>query len=260
MAIVRVVVGKRVFAPAWGWTALAAAGCALFVSLGLWQWNKGVRREGEWLAFARGADPAVPLGSADVTGFPRFQHVRVTGRFDDRHQFLLNNEIHRGEDGYQVLAPFTLSDGRTLLVDRGWVPFTGRQSRLPDVRLDAAGIVTISGRLDRLPAAGLAFGRRAPRPGDHWPKLTTFPHMRQLEAVLGRKLEPKILLLDPQEPFGYVRQWKPPGMSPLRNMAYGIQWWLFAATVVVTWAVLSAPKRRSGAATRTPSQNPSRKP
>lgn len=240
MTIVRIAVGKRVFAPSWGWTALAAAGCVLFVYLGSWQWHKGIRREGEWVEFARGADPAVPLGSRDVMQFPRFQHVTVTGRFDDAHQFLLNNEIHDGNDGYQVLIPFELTDGRTLLVDRGWVPFTGRQDRPPDVRLDVPGEHTLTGRLDNLPAGGLSFGKMPPKAGSRWPKVTTFPDMPQLEAVLGHRLEPRILLLDPKMPFGYVREWTPPGMAPVRNLAYAIQWWAFAATVVVIWIVLSA--------------------
>ena len=221
-------------------TALAAVGCALFVYLGLWQWHKGIRREAEWTEFARGADPAVALGSRDVMRFPRFQHVSVTGRFDAAHQFLLNNEMHDSNDGYQVLTPFELADGRTLLVDRGWVPFSGYQDRPPDVRLAAPGERTLTGRLDNLPAGGLSFGKMPPKAGGHWPKITTFPDMRQLEAVLGRKLERRILLLDPKMPLGYVRDWTPPGMAPVRNLAYAIQWWMFAATAFVIWAVLSA--------------------
>ncbi|MGH8150976.1 MAG: SURF1 family protein, partial [Steroidobacteraceae bacterium] len=204
MAIVRIPVGKRVFAPAWGMTALAAVICALFVHLGLWQWHKGTRREAEWVAFARGADPAVELGSRDVMRFPRYHHVIVTGRFDDAHQFLLDNEISDGRDGYQVLTPLSLADGRALLVDRGWVPFTGSEDRLPDVRLAASAPVSLAGRLDNLPAGGLSFGKRGPPPGDRWPKVTTFPDMPQLSAALGRPLEQRILLLDPGMPFGYV--------------------------------------------------------
>ena len=240
MAIVRIAVGKRLFAPSWGMTTLALAGCALFAYLGLWQWHKGVRREGEWTNFARGADPAVALGSRDVMRFPRYQHVTVSGRFDGAHQFLLNNEIHDGDDGYQVLTPFELGDGRTLLVDRGWVPFTGSQDRPPDVRLDVVAERTLTGRLDNLPAGGLSFGKMPPEAGSRWPKITTFPDMRQLEAALGHKLERRILLLDPKMPFGYVRDWTPPGMAPIRNLAYAIQWWMFAATAVVIWVVLSA--------------------
>ncbi len=252
-------------------TALTAALCVLFVYLGRWQWDKGIRRQAEWDEFARGADPAVALGPRDVMALARFQHVEVAGRFDPAHQFLLDNITHDDRAGYDVLAPLALDDGRVLLVDRGWVPFSGYRGRLPDVRLDAPAPVTLRGRVDELPAAGLALGRMPPPPGDHWPKVTSYPDMPELAAALGLRLggdhgggparalggasgvggelgagtgrlERRILLLDPTADFGYVRDWQPPGISPIRNLAYAIQWWAFAATLIIIWAVLSAPR------------------
>ncbi|MGC1730607.1 MAG: hypothetical protein WA747_14670, partial [Steroidobacteraceae bacterium] len=55
----------------------------------------------------------------------------------------------------------------------------------------------------------------------------------------GKPLEPRILLLDPHEPFGFAREWQPPGLPPLRYLSYAIQWWCFAALAVVIWAVVS---------------------
>ena len=62
--------------------------------------------------------------------------------------------------------------------------------------------------------------------------------MAELASALGAPLEPRILLLDPQAPFGYVRDWQPPGMSPLRHFSYAIQWWSFAALALIVWAVM----------------------
>jgi surfeit locus 1 family protein len=228
-------------------TALAAAFCVLFVHLGRWQWDKGLRRQAEWDAFARGADQALVLGSRDPTELARFQRVEVTGSFDARRQFLLDNRVHAGQAGYEVLTPLVLADGRDLLVDRGWVPFTGSRDRLPDVDFSARGPVTLTGRVDELPAPGLALGRMPPSPGSHWPKLTSYPDMNQLAAALGHALPGRILLLDPKAPFGYARDWQPPGMSPLRNLSYAVQWWGFALTLIVIWAVLSAPKIKQSA-------------
>lgn len=224
-------------------TALTLVLCVVFVRLGEWQWHKAESRQAEWNAFARGADRAVELGSRGTTEVPRFQRVVVTGRFDPAHQFLLDNRIENDAAGYEVLTPLQLDDGRVLLVDRGWVPFTGYRSRLPDVHLETSGSVRLTGRVDELPAAGLAFGRMPPRSGPHWPKVTSYPDMPQLAAALdGVRLEPRILLLDPGQPYGYVREWRPPGMSPARYMSYAAQWWLFAATLIVIWAVLSTHK------------------
>ena len=49
----------------------------------------------------------------------------------------------------------------------------------------------------------------------------------------------RIVLLDPAAPFGYVRVWQPPGLSPLRHFSYAVQWWSFALLTLVIWVVVS---------------------
>jgi surfeit locus 1 family protein len=132
-----------------------------------------------------------------------------------------------------------------LLVDRGWVPLVGFREHLPDVHFAPPATVAITGRLENLPAPGLALGRMPPPPGRNWPKLTSYPDMTQLAHALGTALAKRIVLLDPTSTFGYVRDWQPPGMSPVRNLAYAVQWWGFAVTLVIIWGVLSAPKSRN---------------
>ncbi len=66
-----------------------------------------------------------------------FQRLSVTGTLDGAHQFLLDNRSWRGTAGYEVLTPLRRPAARTLLVDRGWVPFTGSRRRLPDITLAA---------------------------------------------------------------------------------------------------------------------------
>lgn len=222
---------------------LAVAACAGFVSLGRWQWERGEWRQAQWEEFKSGGDRAAPLGARKLGEIPRFERVQLTGRYDSRHQFLLDNRTHLEQAGYEVLTPFELADGRRVLVNRGWIPFTGYRERLPDVTFEANEAIRIVGRVDELPSAGLAQGRAAPAPDDSWPKLTSFPDMAQLSAALGRVLEPRILLLDASSAHGYVRDWQPPGLSPLRHWSYAIQWWAFAAVTAILWFVLSV--RRS---------------
>lgn len=253
MPIVRLPIGRRQFAPSWRMTLLVLLLCGLFVRLGEWQWHKGILRDAEWKAFARGADRAVPLAGERPEKLPRFQRVQVSGRLDGLHQFLLDNRIHAGEAGYEVLTPLMLADGRTLLVDRGWVPFTGYRAKLPDVRLEAPREVHLTGRLDNLPSPGLAQGRAAPPPGNRWPKVTAYPSMGELSAALGEVLPERILLLDARAPYGYVRDWQPPGMAPARHLSYAIQWWGFAFALIVIWAVLSSPVLPEGQPPEAPS-------
>ncbi len=66
---------------------------------------------------------------------PRFQRVSVKGRLDPDHQFLLDNRTNEGRPGYEVLTPLYLdaAERDVILVDRGWIPFSGFRDKLPDV-------------------------------------------------------------------------------------------------------------------------------
>ncbi|HEY1898227.1 MAG TPA: SURF1 family protein [Steroidobacteraceae bacterium] len=243
MPIVSIRIGNRRFAPSWLMTLLTIALCLLFVRLGEWQWARGVHRQAEWDAFARGADAAVSLGTQPSGSLPRFKHVSADGTWDAAHQFLLDNRSHGGLPGYEVLTPLRLTDGRVLLVDRGWVAFTGSRARLPDITIQTHQPVAVTGRLDNLPVGGLALGHAAPANDARWPKVTSFPTLAELAAALGQKIEPWMLLLDPKSAEGYVRDWQPPGLAPLRHFSYALQWWGFAVTLLIIWGIMSA--RRS---------------
>lgn len=224
-------------------TALAFALCAAFIGLGHWQWERGKVREAQIQEFARGAERVLPLGSRSLSTIPRFQRVSATGRLDPRHQFLLDNRTYDGRAGYEVLTPLELSDGRILLVDRGWLPFSGYREHLPNVGFEAGAQRDVIGRVDELPSAGLPQGRSLPTAGTSWPKVTTYPTMAQLSLALGRPLESRILLLDPAAPDGYVRDWQAPGLSPLRHWSYAFQWWTFAAATIALWLVFSRARK-----------------
>jgi cytochrome oxidase assembly protein ShyY1 len=228
----------------WAVTALAVLLAIVFVGLGRWQWHRGAARQVEWDAFARGADQAVPLGAAKLDAVARFARVSLTGHFRPDRQFLLDNRSHAGQPGYEVLTPLELADGRVLLVDRGWVAFTGARARLPDIAFSPAALVTVVGRVDNLPSAGLAFGHAAPATSGAWPRLTSYPRMSELDAALGHVLERRIVLLDPGAADGYVRDWQPPGLPPARHWAYAIQWWLFALALLVLSTVMAVRRAR----------------
>jgi surfeit locus 1 family protein len=231
-------------APAWPLSVLTIALCIAFIGLGRWQWHRGEMRQEEWDAFAQGADQVLPLGSKKLADLARFARVAVAGHYRPDRQFLLDNRSHAGGAGYEVLTPLELADGRVLLVDRGWVAFTGYRAVLPNIAFAAGDTVTLIGRVDELPSAGLAFGRAAPEVAGSWPKLAAYPYMQDLAHVLGRALEPRILLLDPRASYGYVRDWQPPGLPPARHWAYAIQWWSFAALLIVLWIIMAVRRAR----------------
>ncbi|HZC87586.1 MAG TPA: SURF1 family protein, partial [Steroidobacteraceae bacterium] len=188
--------GKR-FAPALGFTLVALVLAALFVRLGTWQWQRGEERAAAATRFARGADTVLELGTRDPGDTPLYQRIGIEGELDATHQFLLDNRTFEGRAGYEVLTPLLRASAPALLVDRGWVPFTGSRARLPDVTVTAGGPLHLTGRVAVLPSPGLASGRAAPARTGPWPKVTSYPDMAQLAAALGQPLSSRILLLDP---------------------------------------------------------------
>jgi surfeit locus 1 family protein len=212
-----------------------------FVGLGRWQWHRGMARQAVWAEFQHDGG-AERMGSRAFDTVERFARIEVTGHFEPARQFLLDNISHAGQAGYEVLTPFVLNDGRRILVNRGWVPFTGYRDRLPDVALADPGEVTITARIDNLPSGGLASGHAAPEAGPGWPKLTSFPTQADLVTALGGNLQQRLLLLDPSAPHGYVREWTPPGLPPIRHLSYAIQWWGFGLVLLVLYFGLNFRK------------------
>lgn len=222
---------------------LAVTLAAVFVRLGMWQWHRGLEREAQWSRFARGAAQLIDLGGRSVSEVPLYQRVRVSGELDGAHQFLLDNRTFHGRAGFEVLTPLTRPTPPQLLVDRGWVPFGGVRAELPDVRLEPTGPVTLTGRTAALPSPGLASGRAAPAQAAPWPKVTSYPSIDELASALGKPLSARILLLDPGAPYGFERDWQPPGLPPLRHFGYAFQWWIFAGLALAGWLILRRQRR-----------------
>jgi surfeit locus 1 family protein len=227
----------------WWMTALTLVGVLLFGQLGRWQWHRADEKRALISAYsAGGADFASSLGTRSTGELPRYTQVRVHGRYETTHQFLLDNISHAGRAGYQVLTPFRLDDGRLLLVNRGWVPLPGgSRDLLPDLSLPEPGAINIGGRLDSLPVAAVSAGNAAPGADAAWPRRTSFPTQAQLESALGQQVEARQLLLGESEPHGYLRDWQGTiiGFGPERHVAYALQWWGLAALIAFLYLFMN---------------------
>lgn len=231
------------FAPRWySWLLLVVA-VPLFVVLGFWQWHRGEYRSAVWTDFKRADTAAIEANAATLQTLPRFTRVSVRGEFDAARQVLLDNISHDGQPGYQALTLLRLADGSGLVVNRGWLPFGGYRDRLPDIGLSVSGEQHLSGRLSLLPVAGMASGRAPPALEGAWPRLSSFPTLAELQRLWGVALAPAVLLLDEDAGPGYLRDWRPPGISPDRNYSYAIQWWSFALLAVAMFVGLNVKRK-----------------
>lgn len=210
-------------------TALALLG-VLFVAAGSWQWRRAAESRANRALFAAGAE-AQPLTvlPRSLAEADRFKRAEARGEYVSEPQFLLDNMLHDGVAGYHVVTALRVPGLRErVLVNRGWVRGNPDRSVLPNVKVPP-GARRVTGRLERLPQAGLRLGTVAPAPGPA--VVVQFPTADELAAQLGEPVLEYQLLLDPGEPDGFVRDWQAPGLAPERHLAYAGQWWLFAAGV-----------------------------
>jgi surfeit locus 1 family protein len=222
-------IGRFRWSATWLMTLLTLAALLLFIQLGRWQWHRAQFKQALAADFGAGGQSVADLGTRGTAEFARYTQLRLQGTYDGEHQFVLDNMSHEGRPGYEVLTPLRLTDGRIVIVNRGWLPLTASRSQLPQVLLDSSAPQTPVGRLDDLPVAGIALGHVAPAPGAQWPKLTSFPTMADLSEALGQPLQSRQLLLNPDQPQGYLCDWHPPDLGPARHLSYAIQWWAFGA-------------------------------
>lgn len=228
--------GRRRFAPRYWPTLAMAAGVAIFIALGVKQLDRAAEKRAHLAEFTR-AGTAIELTRLPAD-MPRFQRVTARGHYDATHQFLHDNRVHENVPGVHVLTPLVLADGSAVLVNRGWLPLDLARRKLPAVGVGSEPR-TLSGLIDDLPRTPIELPARS---GSGWPKLVQYPRMQALAALLDRELRPRVILLDPWEPDGYVRDWQPPGAPPARHVAYAVQWFAFAAAAIVIWIVMSRPR------------------
>lgn len=232
---------RRKFRPGLLTTLIAAVLMAVLVSLGFWQMRRAHGAKELLQKFARGRQaPATRLHDiAQITARrkshgsgPFYEHVKVHGHYVAQRQMLLDNQVNNHRLGYNVYTPLALAGGGYLIVDRGWVPMYARRSLLPDVSVSAKPR-TVTGMLTKFPQPGI---KVAPESTTHgWPRVVEYPDASQVSRILHAPVAPLLLRLDPGEPDGYVRNWKPHVMSPTQHYGYAVQWFALGAALLVIW-------------------------
>lgn len=121
---------------------LGLAGCALLVSLGLWQMQRLAWKEGliARIEAVIGEAP-VALPSAPDPACDRFLAVTVSGQFTGPQTRILTSLPRQGP-GYLLVAAYRTDDGREILLQRGYV------ADLTPLTPPPPGEVRVTGNLD----------------------------------------------------------------------------------------------------------------
>lgn len=207
---------------------LALAFAAVCVFLGRWQWgryeDKRVRADAITAHYNAAPVPlATMLSRLPPSEGEEWTKVTATGRYAAQQQLLVRNRSLDSTPGLEVVVPLD-TDGRRLLVDRGWVANAESAAQLPAVPPAPDGTVTVQGWLRH----GEADLRKDLPAG----QLASINIANAQAQVGGPLLDAYLVLASEQTASGAV----PPRPAPLEkpegdlgpHQAYAFQWWLTA--------------------------------
>jgi surfeit locus 1 family protein len=234
--------------PKWiGFHLLVVAGVIVMINLGFWQLDRlDQRQQFNAQVIARIDQPTVALDALlaesndpeDLAWRP----VAAAGTYLVDEQVVVVNRSQNGRAGDNVVTPLRLTDGRILLVNRGFVPFG---VDVPDV---PAATVRVQG------LARTSQERRTGQlsdPADGQLTQVQRVDIDRLREQLPGDVVPiyvDLLVSDPAEAAGIPEPVIRPDLSDGPHLAYAVQWFIFSAAVVVGWVLAvrwSITKRRA---------------
>lgn len=205
-------------------------GLVLLVALGSWQISRGLHKS-DVLSLVQPKLKEYPV----LSGLPadaevlNYQQVRLAGHWEKARGFLLDNRISKGQLGYEVITPFQLASGQTLLVNRGWVAQNAIEQVPP------ASSETVSGTL-YLPKKGYTIGsslQAGEQQSQTWPKVSLYIDLAAFSAALKQPVSPFLLVLDENHTDSLTRIWKAVVILPERHYAYALQWYGLAIVYII---------------------------
>jgi surfeit locus 1 family protein len=232
----------------------------IFLALGTWQVQ---RRAWKLDLIARveqrvGAAPVAAPGPGRRAQVNRdddeYRHVAVTGTFLNDRETLVQAVTELGP-GFWLLTPLRLTDGRTVLVNRGFVPPTARD---PAARGAPAptGTVTVTGLL-RLTEPGGGFLRDNDPAAGRW-------YSRDVRAIAASRgladVAPYFIDADAgptwpvsdgaAAPKSAKRSWPVGGLTVVRfpnnHLVYAVTWYALALMTAFGAAHVLRDERRRG--------------
>ncbi len=214
-----------------GWLALAVVVGAFaylcFTVLAPWQLGKNTTtsRENNQIASSLTADPValtsvLPQQNSSAPD-AQWRRVTATGHYLPDRQVLARLRVIDSDPAFEVLVPFVVDGGPTVLVDRGYVRPEGG-SRVPAFAAAPTGTVTITARLRDSETAPVGKDPFQAEGGQQVYAIDT----KQISTLVGVPLTGAYLQLVDNQPGG-LGVIALPHLDAGPFLSYGIQWIVF---------------------------------
>lgn len=216
---------------------------ALFITLGFWQLERADQKAVQIEQHAS----LMNLPAEQLHAVPRAQRldgrrVKLIGEIDAERVFLLDNVVLDGRVGFEVVQAMQLSEGGTVLINRGFVAAGASRAVLPSVpalgnRFTTSGRIYRSDWMNRDQA--LAYSG--------WPRVVPTQAPGVLSGLLARQLLPFVVRLDAEDANGLPRHWVTTVMLPAKHRGYAVQWFAMAFALVGMFIYFTFGRQTQGA-------------
>lgn len=221
-------------------TVAAFALVALTGWLGAWQADRAQEKTvRQALLEARVREAPLTLtGRVDSAEALLFRRVRVEGRYVPGGQVFVDNRIHAGRAGFEVVTPLAIGGaGALVLVNRGWTARTAAYPAAPEVPVPA-GDQVVEGLATVPPARYVELSGETVT-GNVWQNLS----IARYAARAGRDVLPVVILASPPGP-GLAAVEERPDAGVAKHREYMLTWYSLAVTVAALWVGLNLRKAR----------------
>ncbi len=218
------------------------AALATLLGLGWWQLQRAGEKTAllEAVAEQRRAAPATAL-EPDGGALGHGRRVRLSGEYDNRYQWYVDNRTHQGRFGYEIITLLRPRQGLPVLINRGWLAGDPARRSRPAIA-PVHGEVELLGHIYR-PAKRVPVLAADTDTGD-WPKLLQRIDVDAMQGALGTTLFPWTVRLEDGQAGGLGIHWQTTHAGPMRHIGYAVQWWAMAAALVA-WFVYHWRRRAS---------------
>lgn len=220
------------FKPGWLGIVATVIAVSVFTYLMLWQIGRAEeRKQLQSQIMQRSELPVAALTDRESVNLAndRYRRFQIAGSFSNQHQLLLDNVVHDGRPGYEVITPFQTSQGQSLLINRGWIDAGRDRTVLPDITVSEEQL-TLTVMLDK-PRSAPVVGLDVIESSHRW----NYLDLDFYKQYSGIEIPDYLLLLAKDSPSAFISRWPEVEDKSGMHIGYAIQWGVFALIALGTF-------------------------
>ena len=219
------------FRPTFWSSFFTLIGFIFLLSLGTWQLER-LKWKNNLIAERQSFLNDVPLEfDGDITQLNglMWKPVVVSGIFEHDKELYLAARSMRGNVGFHVLTPIRLSNGKNILINRGWVP---REKKAPSTRVEANILnkTEVTGIIN----PGFKKGAFSPK-NDATKNVWLYIDFDEMSSAINLELEEFVIDANENGEGGFPIGSQTRVNLPNDHLQYSVTWYLLSITLVMVW-------------------------